>query len=1216
MAYNPFNEIQRLKKQVSYLYKKLTCFIEDCCIKRTSELINDGEDGVNPFITQSDNFDRIINGNVFWVENLDFSSTSILYRLNGQEYTAPVTDITLSPADPLLPRIDLFAVDVNSQLIVIEGTPNANPQEPTLQFGSQLRVTTVLIPAASTTPDGFSDEIVYAENTEEPNEWNNDFISIVGIPGTNELVFDAENPDTGTFNITADGISPTSVIRFTNNEKTDLTTLSSLNFRFRSRLSFNYQCNIYIYNGNVLVRSITINNNEYDFTTTTSLVYNTVSIPLSDFTQFNLSEVEFDTISFSFNQVLGNTRPPLLNPVFDMDNIRLLFGGEIQNNNLSFLELSDTPNSYTGEAGKYPQVNQTEDGLEFVELQVAEYTLSPISGTNTVDLLKDGTSVSTIDLTPYLDDTNLARLVSGTLNPTTGILTVTRDDTTTFDIDLSDLIDIQVQSDWEETDNTNPAFILNKPTDYTLISSGNVITNAHGVYLRDDGLKVYVSTINNNSVPNEGGLYEYTMTRAFDFSTATLTNTINSVNNQIVTQCQDIHFSDDGLNLFVVNDSNRSIFQYNLSTAWDISTISTVISSIVLSTSAITSLTFSNDGKSFFTYRIATNDVVKYNLTEAWDISNVDNIEIFNNPFILNSQLIDGLSFSNQGTILYATSRNNSNIFEWGILREPYNINTYESQGALTDESIVNFNLFSIDVCRNNDYFATVRGTNLWIYRRNIFTEPLGYIPEKELIPIATNGLSVRNSNNIEEFNTQEEIQFQGFDFDPVNKRIINNPIIANRAYVDFINGDDSIAELQNFDRPFATLSAAYAAIPNIGYTIEIVNADANETRMGVQIPAKSFTLYSELDVIFNFQNLSGNNATSGNKTYYFPNGELRLGNNGTTTYDFGVGATSRLIIDVDTLQINNPGINTNFGCLKNQNGNVQTHFITCNTLNINVPTSAISLDDASNSIVTVKDVYNLQNQARLGGRSLRELNINTLNVTDTSSGAATARLYSQGFPLITRITNITGTGNIYLYGGNHGGGTDDGVSNPILFFDNANIDSSVNLTLMDRTNIDLSVRGNLRGDGFITNISGFTTSNHTLRFENFIGKVNQILQHDKCNLRLTDSYITTPGIFTRPGSNFGDFAILSIIFLGNNTIRSEAGSVLTERATPGSQIRILGEFNTNASGPGTNVTYTIEHNNIRLDNEFRDYFRIAGEDGNNYELYIDNTGTLSTRLI
>ena len=47
-----------------------------------------------------------------------------------------------------------------------------------------------------------------------------------------------------------------------------------------------------------------------------------------------------------------------------------------------------------------------------------------------------------INLSLYLDDTNLARLTSGTLNGTTGVATFTRDDATTFDLDLSALLDV------------------------------------------------------------------------------------------------------------------------------------------------------------------------------------------------------------------------------------------------------------------------------------------------------------------------------------------------------------------------------------------------------------------------------------------------------------------------------------------------------------------------------------------------------------------------------------------------------------------------------------------------------------------------------------------------------------------------------------------------------------------------------------------------------
>ena len=46
-----------------------------------------------------------------------------------------------------------------------------------------------------------------------------------------------------------------------------------------------------------------------------------------------------------------------------------------------------------------------------------------------------------IDLSLYLDDTNLSRLVSGALDASTGIATFTREDLTTFTLDLSSLLD-------------------------------------------------------------------------------------------------------------------------------------------------------------------------------------------------------------------------------------------------------------------------------------------------------------------------------------------------------------------------------------------------------------------------------------------------------------------------------------------------------------------------------------------------------------------------------------------------------------------------------------------------------------------------------------------------------------------------------------------------------------------------------------------------------
>ncbi|XRE43163.1 hypothetical protein ACIVBQ_001367 [Tenacibaculum discolor] len=119
-----------------------------------------------------------------------------------------------------------------------------------------------------------------------------------------------------------------------------------------------------------------------------------------------------------------------------------------------------------GEANRRFVIDETGEVSVASEQQVPEYTLSPISGTNTVDLLKDGVSVSQIDLTPYLDNTNLARLVSGTVD-VNGLATFTRGDNSTFTVDLSNLKDTvpQYQAGTnisiDETDPQNPIINVN-----------------------------------------------------------------------------------------------------------------------------------------------------------------------------------------------------------------------------------------------------------------------------------------------------------------------------------------------------------------------------------------------------------------------------------------------------------------------------------------------------------------------------------------------------------------------------------------------------------------------------------------------------------------------------------------------------------------------------------------------------------------------------------
>ena len=99
---------------------------------------------------------------------------------------------------------------------------------------------------------------------------------------------------------------------------------------------------------------------------------------------------------------------------------------------------------------------------------------------NVLTYTDENGNTTNIDLSLYLDDTNLARLVSGSLNGTTGIATFTRDDATTFTIDFSPLFDDTNLSRINSATFTNGTLTLTRDD-----SSTAATVSFDGRYLQD-----------------------------------------------------------------------------------------------------------------------------------------------------------------------------------------------------------------------------------------------------------------------------------------------------------------------------------------------------------------------------------------------------------------------------------------------------------------------------------------------------------------------------------------------------------------------------------------------------------------------------------------------------------------------------------------------------------------------------------------------------------
>ena len=114
-----------------------------------------------------------------------------------------------------------------------------------------------------------------------------------------------------------------------------------------------------------------------------------------------------------------------------------------------------------------------------------------------------------------------------------------------------------------------------------------------GIAFNTDGTKMFIAGAVNEKV------YEYTLSTGFDVSTASFVDGFDISSQEI--RVTDLAFNTDGTKMFIVGTNSKSVFEYNLSTGFDVSTASYVDGYSVSSQDTIpTGLEFSADGKRLF----------------------------------------------------------------------------------------------------------------------------------------------------------------------------------------------------------------------------------------------------------------------------------------------------------------------------------------------------------------------------------------------------------------------------------------------------------------------------------------------------------------------------------------------------------------------------------------------------------------------------------------
>jgi len=134
---------------------------------------------------------------------------------------------------------------------------------------------------------------------------------------------------------------------------------------------------------------------------------------------------------------------------------------------------------------------------------------------------------------------------------------------------------------------------------------------AYGVELSADGTKAYIVGRTNQYV------YQYSLSTAWDISTGSYASKSMYVGGQDLAPTE-VVLSSDGTTAFVMGQNNKYVYQYTLSTAWDISTGSYASKSLSLSAqdSGNYGLAFSADGMKLYTTGVANLSIFQYTLQE------------------------------------------------------------------------------------------------------------------------------------------------------------------------------------------------------------------------------------------------------------------------------------------------------------------------------------------------------------------------------------------------------------------------------------------------------------------------------------------------------------------------------------------------------------------------------------------------------------------------
>ena len=176
-----------------------------------------------------------------------------------------------------------------------------------------------------------------------------------------------------------------------------------------------------------------------------------------------------------------------------------------------------------------------------------------------------------------------------------------------------------------------------------------------GFYMKPDGTRIFACGYGNDRV------YQWNLSTAFDLTTCSF-DSYGSLNYEGNPVPRGIEFKPDGTKMYLVDSNYDKIYEVSLSNAWDV-TSGTLSNTANFSVSAQETtpvgIRFRPDGRSFYVIGQTGNDLNEYRLTTAWDLSTASyfttlSLSGLNDHF--------GFSWNTDGTQLVVCSGENADL--------------------------------------------------------------------------------------------------------------------------------------------------------------------------------------------------------------------------------------------------------------------------------------------------------------------------------------------------------------------------------------------------------------------------------------------------------------------------------------------------------------------------------------------------------------------------